>query len=256
MSRRPVGVLPAGGQATRLKPFRYPKELMPVAYEPDGADGAVRPRGVIDYSVAAMVRAGVQRCITVVAPWKLEILRYLGGDDLGISMSYVCQEHPRGLAAAIDLAYPWTADDDVVMAMPDTVIRPGGFLATTVREHYRRRADLTLAVFPTDEADRLGPVLHDGGAVTLVEDKPQRPPARNTWGAAVWGPMFAELLHAAVAASAPDEEICLGHCFQAAVEKGLSVRAVEFPAGSFCDVGTPQGLGMLLGSTVAGDGRP
>ncbi|MFL6130182.1 MAG: sugar phosphate nucleotidyltransferase [Mycobacteriales bacterium] len=243
-----VGVLPAAGLASRLRPFRYPKELLPVAYEVEGEDaGALRPRAVVEYSVAALVRAGVPRCVAVVAPWKLDVVRYLGGgEDLGISMSYVLQEEARGLPWAVDLAYPWTGGCDVVMVLPDTVIRPPDFLATTLRRHQESGADLTLAVFPTTEPQRLGPVVHQGGVVTAVVDKPARAPADNTWGAAVWGPAFSELLHLAVVESPADAgEMPLGNCFQAAVDKGLDVRAVDVD-GSFCDVGTPRGLGTVL----------
>jgi len=204
MNRAPVGVLPAAGAATRLRPFRYPKELLPVVYEPSGSDGSVRPRAVIEFSLAAMARAGVRRCVSVVAPWKLDIVQYLGdGEDSGLSMSYICQERPRGMAVAVDLAYPWTQEATVVMAMPDTLIRPSDFLVNVLSQHDAYGADLTLAVFPTNEAERLGPVIHDDGIVYAIEDKPARPRAANTWGAAVWSPMFAELLHSAVAQADP-----------------------------------------------------
>jgi glucose-1-phosphate thymidylyltransferase len=253
VNRLPVGVLPAAGEGSRLRPFRYPKELLPIAYEPDVAGSAVRPRAVIEFSLSAMVRAGVPRCVLIVAPSKLDILSYVGdGEDLGISMSYVCQDRPCGMAAAVDLAYPWTAEATVVMAMPDTVIQPADFLATTLGHHDAWAADLTLAVFPTGEPHRLGPVVHEDGVVLAVEDKPERPRAANTWGAAVWNPVFSDLLHAAVSAADPTAQVLLGDCFQAAVDKGLCVRAVEFPDGRFLDIGTPQGLGALLLPAVGG----
>ena len=38
-----VGLIPAAGRATRLAPFRYPKELLPIGYELTSKLGAPLP---------------------------------------------------------------------------------------------------------------------------------------------------------------------------------------------------------------------
>jgi glucose-1-phosphate thymidylyltransferase len=243
MNSRFVGVVPAAGRGTRLASLRYPKELLPIVYELVET-GGVRPRAVAEYTLEAISAAAVSRLLVIVAPWKLDIINYLGdGRHLGLDIGYLYQEQARGLPYAVDLARPWTRDQHVVFAMPDTIFMPSNALAW-LREHYIvNGADLALAVFPTQEAQRLGPVLIRDGRVEAVLDKPDRAPVMNTWGAAIWGDAFADLLHDGLdAASSMSDEPVLGYYFDCAVRHGMRVVAVEFAHGSFEDAGTHTGL--------------
>lgn len=243
-----IGIIPAAGLGTRLKPFRYPKELLPVVYQPRGDGRGLQPRAVGELALEAMVEAGIDRCLVVIAPWKLEIATYLGnGAALGMDLAYIHQEEAKGLPAALDLAYRWTFGCHVAFAMPDTIVRPAGCLAQLRLLHLRAGADLTLAVFPTREAARLGPVVLDGDRVAAVYDKCPDPPANNTWGMAIWGPAFSELLHAHLASAPEGAEPVLGDYFELAVRGGLNVRARFFPDASFTDIGTPEGIMRCVG---------
>lgn len=247
-SRPLLGIIPAGGTGSRLAPFRYPKELLPVIYEEAVDAGSVHPKAVIECAIEALQAAGVPRCAVVVAPWKLDVVRYLGdGEARGIHIMYLYQESARGLPHALDTAYAWTHDTEVVFVMPDTILRPYDFAAQLVSTFRSTSADVTLAIFPTDEPERLGPVVHAGGLVQAVYEKPPNPPAANTWGAAVWGPRFRQLLHD-VATRELDgpAELSFATCLMSAIRAGLRVTAVNFPDGSFLDIGTASGIGALL----------
>jgi glucose-1-phosphate thymidylyltransferase len=260
-----VGLIPAAGRATRLAPFRYPKELLPIGYELTPLGGA-RPRAVAEYGVEAIKAAGIDHLFFVVAPWKLDVVTYFGdGAELGVSIGYLYQEEARGLAHAIDIAYAWTGDRHVALVLPDTITRPADALARLRERYVDTRADLALAVFPTDQAWRLGPVVARDGLVERVLDKPKGPSPANTWGAAIWGERFAGLLHdelarlagpatvssTAVSPGAGGGEPVLGDYFDLAVRRGLRVVAVEFPGGSFEDAGTAEGI-VRCGLTVSG----
>ncbi|MEU4537670.1 sugar phosphate nucleotidyltransferase [Streptosporangium sp. NPDC023825] len=279
-----VGLVPAAGRGTRMAPLRYPKELLPIVYEP--AEGGARLRPVAEYALESLAGAGVASAILVVAPWKLEVVSYIGdGRHLGVDVAYLFQEEARGLACALDLAHGWTRGRDVVFVMPDTIFTPSDALSRLVDVYERTGADLALAVFPTPDAHRLGPVVVRGDRVHRVFDKPADPPVMNTWGAAVWGDAFARLLHEELlrdigrgpvigtvngtlngtangpvidtasgtvngpvsgTAGGPAGEPVLGHYFDLAVRGGLRVRAAEFPGGTFQDVGTPFGVRRSL----------
>lgn len=249
VSSRPLmGIVPAGGTGSRLAPFRYPKELLPVVYEETVGGDSVHPKAVIECAIEALRTAGVPRCAVVVAPWKLDVVRYLGDGELhGIHIMYLYQELARGLPHALDTAYAWTHDTDVVFLMPDTILRPDDFAVHLVSTFRAADADVTLAIFPTDEPERLGPVVHVGGLVRAVYEKPPNPPAANTWGAAIWGPRFRQLLHD-VATRELDSptELSFATCLMSAIRAGLRVTAVNFPDGSFLDIGTASGIGALL----------
>lgn len=249
-----VGLLPAAGRGTRLAPLRYPKELLPIVYESVLADGAeARPRAVAEYALDAIAAAGARRALVIVAPWKLDVVNYLGdGSHFRLDIGYLYQEEARGLPYALDLAHPWTRGQHTVFAMPDTILAPGDALAELRGCYEEAGADLALAVFPTAEAHRLGPVLVDGDRVLQVFDKPAMPLAMNTWGAAIWGPAFSDLLHEEIAGTFPDDgEPVLGHYFNLAIEAGLTVVAREFPHGSFEDAGTRIGILRCLGADAA-----
>src|SRR5437660_7533857 len=120
-----IGILPAAGLGSRLRPLRSPKELLPIAFLRDPITGAVRPMLAAEYSLQAMRGAGVRRCVMVVSDRKPELLRYFGdGTDAGLSIAYVNQPEPLGLASAIDAAFEWSGECHVCLALPDTVFSP------------------------------------------------------------------------------------------------------------------------------------
>lgn len=246
MKQHFIGVLPAGGNGSRLAPFRYPKELLPVVYDgfPDEIN-CYRPKVVAEYALEAFLNAGVSRCLVITAPWKQDLIRYFGsGSEFGLNIAYVYQEEANGLSQAVDLAYPWIAEHHVVFAMPDTLFHPRDSLLLLRTLYVESRSDLSLCVFPTSEAERLGPVLLQGEKVLAVYDKCQPPPALNTWGAAIWGPRFSELLHHELSNPTPlsHRDTSLGRYFELAIKRNLTVTGFFFGDGTYLDVGTPGGI--------------
>lgn len=239
-----IGILPAAGAGTRLAPFRYPKELLPVVFSPS-ADGTVQPRLAIERALEVMACAPVDRAVVVIADWKLDLVRVLGdGRAHGVPVAYVHRAEPRGLPDAIDAAWPWVADRPCALVLPDTVFEPRDALDRIARTLLTEGLDLVLAVFPTDRPHALGPVRHDSdGEVQAVLDKPSGPCPPNTWGAAAWSGRFGRWLHAHVDG---DVDVPLGTWFDRARAAGMRVRAVPFPEGRYIDVGTARALAELL----------
>ncbi len=248
-----VAVLPAGGVGSRLAPFRYPKELLPIAYQQSGPrSNGLRPRVIAEFALEAFVQAGARRCVVIIAPWKTEVMHYLGdGAAFGLEIAYVYQEAARGLPHALDLAHPWVAGRHVLFAMPDTLIQPSSCLASLEAFYRATGADLALGIFPSAEADRLGAVVLEGDEVAAIYDKRPDPPVRQVWGVAVWGPAFTELLHAELRrlqqpagdpGKTPGAEPVLGAFFDLARRSGLKVKGKLFRRGRYADVGTPEGL--------------
>jgi glucose-1-phosphate thymidylyltransferase len=238
-----TGIVPAAGEGLRLRPFRYPKELLPVALEE--VDGGLRPVLAIERALGALRVGGVRRVVIVVADPKLDLVRLLGtGERLGLELAYVHQGEALGLAHAVGRCVPWLGGGAGVLVLPDTTFSPHDAVAHVLRGLDGH--DLSLGVFPTDRAHELGPVVHGpDGQVVRVLDKPAPgadvPP--NTWGVAAFGPRFAGLLTRAVATT---PGVVLGQVFEEAVRSGLSARAVPFPAGRYHDLGTTRGLRELL----------
>lgn len=253
--RHVIGIVPAAGLSSRLRPFRYPKELLPVSYAWSVDGREIRPQLVIEHVLQAARQADATRCIVVVSDAKADIMRYLGdGSAHGLQLAYVVQEKPLGLAHAVEQACRWAApfETDCCMAMPDTLFEPQDALQQVYDELVRCEADLVLGVFPTRRPNELGPVaVRADGTVGAVFDKPRQPKHFNTWALAAWTPRFTELLRQHCMDSA-SEEVILGAVFDDACRRGLSVRAVHFPEGRFTDLGTREGLAALFGRSGNG----
>jgi len=194
-----------------------------------------------EYSLIAIREAGIHRCVMITSDRKLEVLHYFGsGGDLGLSIAYVVQPEPLGLASAIDAGYAWIEGCDVCLALPDTVFKPRGALAVVTETLVRSEADLVLGIFPTSRPEQLGPVLIGaGGRVLDVLEKPPKTDLRNTWGLAAWAPSFTSFLHQSSQTVAGRS---IGCVFRDAVHEGFCVRAVTFDDGSYIDVGTAKSL--------------
>jgi glucose-1-phosphate thymidylyltransferase len=242
-----VGVLPAAGIASRLSPSRYLKELLPVAYLVDDQTSTARPVPVISLSLRALSAAGVQRCVVTISDRKPELMRYLGdGTDFQLQLAYVQQSTPSGLAVAVSLATDWARDSYSCMLLPDTIVHPCKAMSNLRQVMDREEWDLVLGVFATEVPEQLGPVRFDNdGRVLEVLDKPVSTEIRNTWAMAVWSPSFTALLHQAVAGAA-GANLALGEIFNLAVQKGMKVKALWFPHGSFVDIGIVKGLSQMV----------
>jgi len=240
-----VGILPAAGLGSRLRPLRCPKELLPIAFVEDPLNGGLKPMLAVEYSLQAMHEAGVEKCIIVVSDRKSEILRYLGdGSEAGVSIAYVTQVEPLGLAAAVDTARHWLSGFHVCFALPDTVFSPLQAVRRVKEAILQTSADVVLGVFPTANPHDLGPVrVAESGRVIQVLEKPTVTDIYNTWGVAVWSPRFTEFLHRPPAELT---NLSLSHIFSGAIRSGLDVRAVSFEAGSYTDLGTGENLAALL----------
>jgi len=236
-----VGIIPAAGLASRLGPLGYPKELLPITYV-QGEGGHLRPLPVIEASLRQLRTAGIDRCMVITSERKPELAQYLGGGGaIGLDIAYVQQSQAQGLAAAVALTLPWTSGSANCLLLPDTIVRPLDSLKTMRETFEARGADLVLGVFPTGKPNELGPVRFAAdGKVIEVQDKPAKTDLTNSWGLAIWGDRFSQLIAAAPA------NANLGLLFHQAAQSGLNVIACWFENGEFHDVGTPKGLAEAL----------
>lgn len=247
---RAFGVVPAAGVGSRLSPYRGPKELIQIGYQRIDDDGRPRllPMAAVEHVLSAMRLGGVGNVLLTLSPAKWDIFRYLGnGSQLDMELAYLCQDEPRGMPHAIDLARPFVAGRTVCMGMPDTIVSPDDCFDRLLDFHEEYRADVTLGVFPTQEAQTLAPVVIDPAShrVLAVVDKPKVPPVANTWGIACWEPAFTELLHDFVQRgrrAAPGRELLLSDAFAAAIAAGLRVHGLAFDPGEYHDIGTVAGV--------------
>jgi glucose-1-phosphate thymidylyltransferase len=239
--------VPAAGRAIRFGSSSHLKELFPLVLSPDTS---TETQPLCTLAFGLIRRTGAERCLVVLSPDRGETLRVLGdGRDTGMALAYVVQPEPRGLPHAVRSAAGWLADDDVVFAMPDTLVLPMDALERVHAHRLTTGASLTLGAFRVDEPEHFGPVDVDAdGTVRRVLDKPGHREITTVWGIASWASSFTRFCSRWDLESERDEprERVLSGAFEAARQAGLGVNALVFEQGTYVDAGTPEGLKKLL----------
>lgn len=245
-----VGILPAAGIGSRLSPLPSSKELVPVGIGTTLINGEVRqhPKVISHYMVEQLVAAGSRRLFITISPSKSDILQYYGnGHDFGLPIAYLVQQEPWGMPYAIDMAYPHLTNESIILfGMPDTLVAPDSIMTKLLHHQQRQKADLALALFPTDSPHLFGMVeIDDAGRVVDIVDKPAQTDLQYLWGAACWNHRFSTFLHHALPPTRPTQEIVLGDIFLAALDE-MRVAALVVDDGVYLDIGSSAGWRKTL----------
>lgn len=255
-----IGLLPAGGQATRISPLPLSKELYPIGFHPLGQDGSLRPKVACHYLLERMRSAGIQKAFFILRSSKWDIPAYFGdGLMLEMHLGYLIMRLPYGVPYTLDQAYPFVKDAIVALGFPDILFEPEDVFTKLLDRQSKSQADVVLGLFPTEQPEKAGMVdFDDSGRVHKIIEKPAKTDLRYMWGTAVWSPTFTQFLHEYLleveatyaATDAVRQELPIGDVIQAALERGLQVEAEVFAEGRYLDIGTPENLVKA----VRGDG--
>lgn len=252
MSKNKIAaIIPAAGKGTRLAPFPCPKELYPIGYQDYlvGEQVEQRPKVISQYIIENLRGANAEQLFMILGDGKHDIMRYYGdGSRFGVKMVYLYQERLAGMPFAIDLAYDWVKDKDIVFGMPDTIVEPADAFDQMLARHREWKSDLTLGLFPTDTPQKFGMVaLKPDNQVDYTIDKPKNSDLKYMWGSACWSPRFTELLHSFCEENAATPtELVLGDVFNLALKKGFAVYGMPFDDGQYIDIGTARELDSAL----------
>ncbi len=207
------GLILSGGRGTRLRPLTYTsaKQLVPVANKP-----------VLFYGIEALAEAGIKEIGIVVGDTQAEIRAAVGnGSAWGVSITYIEQDAPRGLAHAVLISEPFIGTEPFVMYLGDNLLDKGitNFVDDFVRE--KPAAQILLARVPDPQMFGVAE-LSDGRVVGLVE-KPAEPKSDL---ALVGVYMFSAAVFEAVRAIRPSSrnELEITDAIQYLIDRGLEVR--------------------------------
>ena len=252
-----IGLLPAGGKATRISPLPCSKELFPVGFRPVDQDQSLRPKVVCHYLLEKMRLAGVARAYVILRKGKWDIPAYLGdGTMLNMHLGYLILNLPFGVPYTLDQAYPFVQDAMVVFGFPDIVFQPDDAFVQLLDQQSESNADIVLGLFLAHNPHKMDMVdLGAEGQIRKIEIKPIHTHLSYTWIIAVWTPKFTRFMHEYVlsgqgtkikykadANTEKQKEVFLGDVIQSAIQNNLRIDTVLFNEGNYLDIGTPEDM--------------
>lgn len=164
------GIILAGGSGTRLYPITMglSKQLLPIYDKP-----------MIYYPLSVLMLAGIREICVITTPQDQDqFKRTLGdGSQWGVSLSYIEQPSPDGLAQAYILAEAFLAGAPSAMVLGDNIFFGHGLPEMMARADAQGQGGIVFGYHVADP-ERYGVVAFDaGGAVREIIEKPSVPPS-------------------------------------------------------------------------------
>ena len=227
------GIVLAGGSGTRLYPatLAVSKQLLPVYDKP-----------MVYYPLSVLMLAGIREIMIISTPHDLPLFQRLLGDgsQWGISLTFVAQASPNGIAMALVLAEEFLAGEPSALVLGDNIFH-GHELDLRMAE---AQAEHGAAVFAYRVADpeRYGVVDFDAsGRALSIEEKPAAP--KSDW--AVTGLYFYDGRAPAIArglAPSPRGEVEITDLNRVYLEEG-TLRVARLGRGyAWLDTGTHDSM--------------
>jgi glucose-1-phosphate thymidylyltransferase len=164
------GIILAGGSGTRLYPITIglSKQLLPVYDKP-----------MIYYPLSVLMLAGIRDIAVITTPADQDqFVRTLGdGSQWGLSLTYIAQPSPDGLAQAYILAEDFLAGAPSVMVLGDNIFFGHG-LPQLMAKAAAKPAGGTVFGYHVADPERYGVVDFDStGHARAIIEKPVNPPS-------------------------------------------------------------------------------
>jgi glucose-1-phosphate thymidylyltransferase len=207
------GLILSGGKGTRLRPLTHTsaKQLVPVANKP-----------VLFYGIEAMAEAGITDIGMIIAPDTGDEIREAAGDGsrFGVSITYIVQDAPLGLAHAVLTAQPFLGDSPFVMYLGDNLLRDG--ISELVDAFRREEPEALILLTPVPDPENYGVAELNGDKVARLVEKPKEP---RTDLALVGVYMFAPVIFEAARSIEPSwrDELEITDAIQHLVDSGRRV---------------------------------
>ncbi len=161
------GIILAGGSGTRLHPITraVSKQLQPIYDKP-----------MIFYPLSTLMLTGLREILLITTPHDQDAFQRLLGDgsQFGISISYVVQDQPNGLAEALLLGEEFLDGDSCALILGDNLFYGPG-LGTHLKQNVSIEGALIFAYQVSDPSHYGVVEFDDDNKVISIEEKPLQP---------------------------------------------------------------------------------
>ena len=141
------GIILHGGHGTRLRPLTHtgPKQLLPIANKP-----------MSQYCIESIREAGITDIAIIIGGLGSNKVReyYGNGEKFGANITYIEQDHPRGIAHAIRLCKEFVNNEKFLVFLGDNIIQKS--IASFVENFNKSDYDATVLLCEVDNPNRFG----------------------------------------------------------------------------------------------------
>jgi glucose-1-phosphate thymidylyltransferase len=207
------GLILSGGRGTRLRPLTYTsaKQLVPVANKP-----------VLFYGIESLAAAGIRDIGIVVGDTREEIKAAVGnGSRWGVTVTYIEQDAPRGLAHAVLISEAFIGSEPFVVYLGDNLLNKG--ITEFVDEFVREAPAAQILLTRVPDPQMFGVAELSNGRVVRLVEKPTEPTSDL---ALVGVYMFSPAVFESVKRIKPSfrNELEITDAIQDLIDRGLPVR--------------------------------
>ena len=161
------GIILHGGHGTRLRPLTHtgPKQLLPIANKP-----------MSQYCIESIREAGITDIAIIIGGLgSNKVKEYYGnGENFGVNLTYIEQDHPRGIAHAVNLCKSFVGNEKFVVFLGDNIIQKS--ISKFVKNFEESNYDASILLCEVDNPSRFGIADVKNGKIQKIMEKPKNPP--------------------------------------------------------------------------------